>query len=256
MTVFTQNPASIKTDTSNIIDENKTDNSNVDPAELAKFGAIADRWWDRTGEFGPLHDINPLRLNYINERAKLANKQVIDVGCGVGILTEGLAYRGAVATGIDMSEAPLAVAREHARGSGLEINYRQVTAEALAAEKPGQFEVVTCLEMLEHVPDPSSVIAACSRLVKPGGHVFFSTINRNPKSWLFAVVGAEYVLNMIPRGTHDYMRFIKPSELCGWCREEGLEVQDLSGMTYNPMTRQYKVNSDVGVNYLVHAIKL
>lgn len=228
--------------------------SNVDTAEVAKFEALASRWWDRDSEFKPLHDINPLRANFIDEHSPVAGKTVLDVGCGGGILTEALAQRGGKLTGIDMGEAPLGVARLHAQESGLDIDYRQITAEDMAEESPGQFDVVTCLEMLEHVPDPSSVIQACARLVKPGGHVYFSTINRNPKSYVFAILGAEYVLKLLPRGTHDYRKFIRPSELSRWMRSANLELKTLTGMTYNPLTKRYKLDRhDVSVNYLLHA---
>ena len=229
---------------------------NVDQRELAKFESIADKWWDLSGEFKPLHEINPLRLDYINRRAPLKGKRVLDVGCGGGILAEGLAHLGADVTGIDLAAATLAVAAAHAQESALTINYRHIAVEALAEDKPSGFDVVTCLEMLEHVPDPASIVAACSRLVKPGGHVFFSTINRNPKSYLLAIVGAEYVLNLVPRGTHDYLRFIKPSELGAWARHAELEVEDVSGLTYNPLTNHYKIDTDVAVNYFMHTQKL
>lgn len=230
-------------------------NSNVDPQEVAKFEELAHRWWDASSEFKPLHDINPLRLNYIEARAQLSDKVVIDVGCGGGLLSEGMAHRGAKVTGIDMGEAPLSVAKLHQLESELNIEYLHSSAEAFAAERPEHFDVVTCLEMLEHVPDPASVIAACAALVKPGGHLFFSTINRNPKSYLLAVVGAEYVLNMLPKGTHDYNKFIKPSELGRWIRAAGLELQDVTGMTYNPITKQYRMGNDVDVNYIVHCTR-
>lgn len=226
-------------------------NNNVDPAELAKFSELASRWWDPTSEFKPLHDINPLRLNYIDEQAKLKGKRVIDVGCGGGILAESMVLRGADVTGIDLAEAALTVARLHALESEVAVNYEMIAAEDIASRQPGEFDVVTCLEMLEHVPDPASTVAACARLVKPGGQVFFSTINRNPKSWLFAIVGAEYVLKLLPRGTHEFKRFIKPSELAHWCRDAGLAVNDLTGMSYNPLTRIYSLGKDVTVNYLV-----
>ncbi|MBP9956713.1 MAG: bifunctional 2-polyprenyl-6-hydroxyphenol methylase/3-demethylubiquinol 3-O-methyltransferase UbiG [Pseudomonas sp.] len=229
--------------------------SNVDHAEIAKFEALAHRWWDRDSEFKPLHEINPLRVNWIDERASLAGKRVLDVGCGGGILSESMALRGARVTAIDMGEAPLAVARLHQLESGVEVDYRQITAEALAEELPGQFDVVTCLEMLEHVPDPASVIQACQRLVKPGGQVFFSTINRNPKAYLLAIIGAEYVLKMLPRGTHDFKKFIRPSELGAWCRHSGLAVKDIVGLTYNPLTKTYKLGSDVDVNYMIHTLR-
>jgi 2-polyprenyl-6-hydroxyphenyl methylase/3-demethylubiquinone-9 3-methyltransferase len=227
-------------------------NSNVDAAEIAKFEALASRWWDKESEFKPLHDINPLRANFIDELAHLAGKKVLDVGCGGGILSESMAQRGAEVTGIDMGEAPLSVAKLHALESGVAVNYQRIEVETLAAEQPASFDVVTCLEMLEHVPDPASVVKACFELVKPGGHVFFSTINRNPKAYLFAIVGAEYVLRLLPAGTHDYHKFIKPSELAHWCREAGLDVTKMTGMTYNPLTKVYKLDeSDVSVNYLM-----
>lgn len=230
-------------------------NANFDPREIAKFEDLASRWWDPAGEFKPLHEINPLRLEYIDRRAGLAGKQVLDVGCGGGILSESMAARGAQVTAIDMGEAPLAVARLHRHESGVKVDYLHSTAEALAAERPGQFDVVTCLEMLEHVPEPASVVQACAQLVKPGGHVFFSTINRNPKSYLFAIVGAEYLLQMLPKGTHDYARFIRPSELAAWCRPAGLSVRELTGMSYNPLSKRYSLGPDVDVNYLVHCGK-
>ncbi|MFG0806866.1 bifunctional 2-polyprenyl-6-hydroxyphenol methylase/3-demethylubiquinol 3-O-methyltransferase UbiG [Pseudomonas fluvialis] len=229
--------------------------SNVDHAEIAKFEALAHRWWDRHSEFKPLHDINPLRVNWIDQRTPLAGKRVLDVGCGGGILSEAMAQRGATVTGIDMGEAPLAVARLHQLESGVNVDYRQITAEALAEEMPEQFDVVTCLEMLEHVPDPASVIRACQRLVKPGGQVFFSTINRNPKAYLFAIIGAEYVLRLLPRGTHEFKKFIRPSELGAWCRAADLEVRDIIGLTYNPLTRRYKLEADVEVNYMIQTLK-
>ncbi|MGD8514457.1 MAG: bifunctional 2-polyprenyl-6-hydroxyphenol methylase/3-demethylubiquinol 3-O-methyltransferase UbiG [Granulosicoccaceae bacterium] len=225
---------------------------NVDSAEIAKFEELAHRWWDPHSEFKPLHDINPLRLDYIDQHCGgLQDKQALDVGCGGGILSESMAARGARVSGIDMGEAPLSVAKLHLLESGKQVDYRQTTAEALAAEKPGQFDVVTCMEMLEHVPDPASVIKACAALVKPGGHVFFSTINRNPKSYLFAIIGAEYLLQMLPKGTHDYARFITPAELASWIRSAGLELQDLTGMSYNPLTKQYRLGKDTDVNYLM-----
>lgn len=230
--------------------------SNVDQAEIAKFEALAHRWWDRESEFKPLHDINPLRVNWIDQRAALAGKKVLDVGCGGGILSEAMAHRGAQVTGIDMGEAPLSVARLHQLESNLTIDYRQITAENLAAEMPEQFDLVTCLEMLEHVPDPASIIRSCFELVKPGGQVFFSTINRNTKAYLMAVIGAEYIMQMIPRGTHDYKKFIRPSELGAWCRNVGLKVTDMTGLTYNPITKNYKlVASDVDVNYMIATVK-
>ena len=229
-----------------------TGHINVDNAEVAKFEALASRWWDPHSEFKPLHEINPLRLDYIDRRAALSGKTVIDVGCGGGILSESMAQRGAQVTGIDMGEAPLAVARLHQMESGVEVNYRRATAEQLAEESPAAFDVVTCLEMLEHVPDPSAVIAACARLVKPDGHVFFSTINRNPKSYLFAIVGAEYLLRLLPKGTHDYTKFIKPSEMDEWARNANLAVREITGMSYNPFSKRYSLGYDVDVNYLMH----
>lgn len=228
---------------------------NIDRAELAKFEAIASKWWDPESEFRPLHDINPLRLNYIDERCNLNGKTVIDIGCGGGILSESMAKRGANVTGIDMGEAPLAVAKLHKLESGVEVNYLHSTAEAFAEQKPESYDIVTCLEMLEHVPDPASVIKACAKLVKPGGHVFFSTINRNPKSFVFAIVGAEYVLNLLPKGTHDYKKLIRPSELSEWSRAARLSVTEVSGMTYNPFMKRYKLGRDASVNYLIHTQK-
>jgi 2-polyprenyl-6-hydroxyphenyl methylase/3-demethylubiquinone-9 3-methyltransferase len=228
---------------------------NVDHAEISKFEELASRWWDPNSEFKPLHDINPLRLDYIDQRAPLKGKRVLDVGCGGGILAESMAQRGAEVTGIDMGEAPLEVAKLHGLESGIEVDYRQITAEHLAEEVPGSFDVVTCMEMLEHVPDPASVIAACSRLVKTDGAVFLSTINRNPKSYLFAIVGAEYVLNMLPKGTHDYAKFIRPSEMEHWIRHSGLELRELTGMSYNPLSRQYSLGRDLDVNYLAYCKK-
>jgi len=228
---------------------------NVDPSEIAKFEALANRWWDKESEFKPLHDINPLRLNYVDERACLPGKKVLDVGCGGGILSEGMAQRGAHVKGIDMGEAPLAVARLHGLESGLSVDYEQITIEELAEREAGSYDVVTCLEMLEHVPDPQSILFACQKLLKPGGELFLSTINRNPKSYLFAIVGAEYVLKMLPKGTHEYKKFIKPSELANYLRHAGLEFKDLTGMSYNPLIKEYKLGDDVDVNYLMHASK-
>lgn len=226
---------------------------NVDPIEIAKFEALASRWWDPYSEFKPLHDINPLRLNFIVDRVGLAGKAVLDVGCGGGILSESMAQRGAQVTGIDLGEAPLAVAKLHLKESGLRVEYRRVSAEDMARERPGAFDIVTCLEMLEHVPDPSSVVKALGQLVRPGGHVFISTLNRNPKSFLFAIVGAEYVLKLLPRGTHEYMKFIKPSELERWLRAAGLRLRELTGMHYHPLTRRYSLGPGVDVNYLARA---
>lgn len=228
---------------------------NVDHAEVGKFEELASRWWDPHSEFKPLHEINPLRLNYIDERAAISGKKVLDVGCGGGILAESMARRGAEVMGIDMGEAPLQVANLHKLESGVEVEYRRITAEALAGEMAGQFDVVTCMEMLEHVPDPGSVIAACAALVKPGGQVFFSTINRNPKSYLFAIVGAEYLLRLLPRGTHDFAKFIRPSELEDWSRNAGLELRELTGMSYNPFSKQYSLGRDLDVNYLAYCVR-
>jgi 2-polyprenyl-6-hydroxyphenyl methylase/3-demethylubiquinone-9 3-methyltransferase len=228
---------------------------NADPAELEKFGELAHRWWDANSEFKPLHDINPLRLDWIDAAVGLAGKRVLDVGCGGGLLSEGMAVRGAEVTGIDLSEKPLGVARLHLLESGEKVDYRKISAEHLAEEMPGAFDVVTCLEMLEHVPDPASIVAACAQLVKPGGQVFFSTINRNPKAYLFAVIGAEYILQMLPKGTHDFAKFIKPSELTRWCKQAGLEPDELIGLTYNPITRHYALGRDTDVNYLIRATR-
>jgi len=226
---------------------------NVDPDEIAKFEKLAARWWDPDSEFRPLHEINPLRLDWIDRRAGVSGKRVLDVGCGGGILAESMAARGAIVTGIDLGAAPLAVARLHLKESSQKVDYRQISAEELAREQAGQYDVVTCLEMLEHVPNPASTIAACSELVKPGGHVFFSTLNRNPKSWLFAIVGAEYVLRLLPRGTHEYMKFIRPSELDRWCRHADLAVREYTGLHYNPISRKYWLGPGVDVNYMLMA---
>jgi len=225
---------------------------NVDRAEIAKFEALASRWWDRNSEFKPLHEINPLRMGFIDAQVNLAGRKVLDVGCGGGILAEAMAHRGAVVTGIDMGEAPLAVARLHLLESGLEIDYRHASAEDFAAANPGGFSVITCLEMLEHVPDPLSVLRACHAMLGPGGHLFLSTINRNPKAYLLAILGAEYVLGLLPRGTHDYKKFIRPSELSAMARQAGFTLQKMTGMTYNPLTRKYCLESDVDVNYLMY----
>jgi 2-polyprenyl-6-hydroxyphenyl methylase / 3-demethylubiquinone-9 3-methyltransferase len=232
-----------------------TATANVDPDEIAKFEKLAARWWDPTSEFRPLHEINPLRLDWIDARAPLAGKKVLDVGCGGGILSESMAARGAQVTGIDLGEAPLAVARLHLKESRQQVDYRHFATEDLAREQPGTFDVVTCLEMLEHVPDPAATVAACAQLVKPGGQVFFSTLNRNPKSWLFAIVGAEYILKLLPRGTHDYMKFIRPSELERWSRQAGLHVREFTGMHYNPLTQHYSLGPGVDVNYLVQTVR-
>ena len=229
---------------------------NVDHHEIKKFEDIAHRWWDAESEFKPLHQINPLRLNYIERLAGgLAGKTVIDVGCGGGILAESMALRDAKVTGIDMGETPLSVAQLHSLEAGVEIDYQQITAEEIAEQRPAQYDVVTCMEMLEHVPDPGAVIAACAKLVKPDGHIFFSTINRNPKSFAMMIVGAEYFLRMLPKGTHEYAKFIRPSELESWGRESGLKLENISGMTYNPIFQNYKIGNDVDVNYLMHFTK-
>lgn len=226
---------------------------NVDPLEIEKFQALASRWWDRESEFKPLHDINPLRVGYIEQQVgRLQNLKILDIGCGGGILCEALAQKGADVTGIDMAEKSLKVAQLHLHESQLDINYELISTEAFAKSHAGCFDAITCLEMLEHVPDPASIVAAASTMLKADGHLFFSTINRNPKSFLFAIIGAEYVLNMLPRGTHEYRKFIKPSELSRVARENRLEVTDITGMTYNPITRHYKLGRDIDVNYLMH----
>lgn len=226
---------------------------NADAQEISKFEQLASRWWDPDSEFKPLHDLNPLRLDYIEQRVGgLAGKRVLDVGCGGGILAESMAQRGAQVLGIDLGEAPLAVARLHQLESGVALDYQRIAAEELADREPASFAVVTCMEMLEHVPDPASTISACARLLEPGGHVFFSTINRNPKSYLFAIIGAEYVLRLLPKGTHDYRKFIRPSELDGWARAAGLTLDDLTGLHYNPLTRNYWLGPGIAVNYMVH----
>ncbi len=226
--------------------------ANVDHAEIRKFEQLAARWWDPESEFKPLHEINPLRLDYIDGIAGLQGKRVLDVGCGGGILAESMTTRGADVTGIDMGEAPLEVARLHLLESGVEVHYERIPVEQLAHEQPASFDVVTCMEMLEHVPDPGSVVQACADLVKPGGHVFFSTLNRNPKSYLFAIVGAEYILGLLPKGTHDFAKFIRPSELDRWIRAAALQARDITGLVYNPLTRVYRLDpTDVSVNYMV-----
>jgi len=232
-----------------------TANMNFDPAELQKFSALAAKWWDPTSEFKPLHEINPLRLEWIDSIAHIAGKRVLDIGCGGGILSESMARKGAQVLGIDLAEKPLKVAMLHKLESGVALDYECVSAEDLAAREPASRDAVTCMEMLEHVPDPASVVRACADLVKPGGDVFFSTINRNPKAYVLAVLGAEYVLNLLPRGTHDYARFIKPSELARHCRAAGLNVRIIKGMGYNPLTRHYSLGDDTSVNYLIHAVK-
>ena len=228
---------------------------NADPAELEKFSALAHRWWDVNSEFKPLHDINPLRLDAIDRIAPLAGQRVLDVGCGGGILSESMAVRGAHVTGIDMAEKPLKVAQLHLLESGRDVDYRNATVESIAQSEPGTYDVVTCMEMLEHVPDPASTVYACGAVAKSGARLFFSTLNRNPKSYLFAIIGAEYVLRLLPRGTHDYAKFIKPSELAAFCRDAGLEVTGLIGMSYNPLTKVYSLNTDTSVNYILHCRK-
>jgi len=228
---------------------------NADPAELDKFSKLAHRWWDPAGEFRPLHEINPLRLDWIARHASLEGAAVLDVGCGGGILAEAMARRGAKVTGIDLSEKALKVAQLHLLESRLAVHYENVSVEDYAAAHAGKFDAVTCMELLEHVPEPGAMAAACARLVRPGGQVFFSTINRNPKSYLFAVVGAEYVLGLLPKGTHDYLRFIKPSELSRWCREAGLRIDELIGMSYNPITKRYRLGRDCDVNYLLRTTR-
>jgi 2-polyprenyl-6-hydroxyphenyl methylase/3-demethylubiquinone-9 3-methyltransferase len=225
---------------------------NVDPLELEKFSQLAHRWWDPTSEFKPLHDINPLRLDYIDRIARLSGKSVLDVGCGGGILAESMAARGARVTGIDLADKPIKVAQLHLRESGREVEYRMISAEALAKETPRAFDIVTCMEMLEHVPDPAATVRACAELLKPHGLAFFATINRNPKSYLFAVIGAEYVLRLLPRGTHEYEKFIKPSELACMCRTAGMDVAGLIGMTYDPFSKTYALENDASVNYILH----
>ena len=226
--------------------------TNFDPAELAKFDALAARWWDAEGEFRPLHQINPLRLDWIRQHVRLDGRAVLDIGCGGGILAESMAASKAMVTAIDLAEGPLAVARLHQLESGAKVDYRKISAEALAAEAPGRFDLVTCLEMLEHVPDPAAVVQSCAELVRPGGHVVFSTINRNPKSFLFAIVGAEYVLRLLPRGTHEYQKFIRPSELEAWARAAGLRLKEAIGLHYNPLSREYSLGPGLDVNYMLY----
>ena len=228
---------------------------NVDPKELEKFSELAHRWWDPASEFRPLHEINPLRVGWIDEIAGIAGKRAVDVGCGGGILAEALAQRGAQVKGIDLADKPLKVAQLHLAESKLAIDYEKISAEDLAAREPASYDIVACLEVLEHVPDPASTVRACAALAKPGGKLFFATLNRNPKSYLFAIVGAEYVLRLLPRGTHDYARFVRPSELSHFCRDAGLEPKALIGMSYNPLTRVYSLGRDTDVNYLLHAEK-
>ena len=228
---------------------------NADPNELEKFSQLAHRWWDPASEFRPLHEINPLRLDWIERTAGVSGKRILDIGCGGGILSESMAQRGAQVTGIDLSDKALGVAKLHLLESGQTVDYRKISAEELATEQAGSYDIVTCMEMLEHVPKPASIVAACATLVKPGGHVFFSTLNRNPKAYLMAVIGAEYVLGLLPRGTHEYAKFIKPSELSRWAKSVGLEPGELIGMGYNPLTREYRLNKDTDVNYLMHTRK-
>ena len=228
---------------------------NADPHELEKFSQLAHRWWDPHSEFRPLHEINPLRLSWIDNHAKLEGKTVLDIGCGGGILAESMADAGATVTGIDLSEKALGVARLHLLENGKKVDYRMISAEELASQEPGTFDIVTCMEMLEHVPNPASTIAACATLAKPSGHVFFSTINRNPKAYVFAILGAEYILRMLPKGTHDYAKFIKPSELARWAKSVGLQPDELIGMAYNPLSKKYSLGNDTAVNYLMHTVK-
>lgn len=228
---------------------------NADPQELAKFSELAHRWWDPTSEFKPLHEINPLRLGWINGLAMLQGKSVLDVGCGGGILTESMAALGAHVKGVDLSVKALNVAQLHLLESRLDVNYEEISAEDLAQREPGKYDALTCMEMLEHVPDPGSIVSACAKLVKPGGHVFFSTINRNPKAYLLAVIGAEYVLRLLPRGTHEYAKFLKPSELARHCRANGLTLTSVIGMSYNPLRKTYSLNNDTSVNYLMHCVR-
>lgn len=230
-------------------------NSNFDTQELAKFSSLAAHWWDAEGKLKTLHQINPLRLGYITDKIPLAGKSVIDIGCGGGILSESMAREGATVTGIDMNKSVIDVAKLHQLESGTNAEYLHQSAEDIAAERPAAYDVVTCLEMLEHVPDPFSVIRACTRLVKPGGHVFFSTLNRNPKSYLFAILGAEYLLNILPRNTHDYAKFIRPSELSGWCRKADLIPRETKGIAYQPFTKTFRMTTDISVNYLLHAVR-
>lgn len=235
---------------------NSETHANVDPTEVEKFEKAAQRWWDTSSEFRPLHEINPLRANFIDSHSAVSGASVIDIGCGGGILSEELASRGAIVTGIDMGETPLGVAQLHAAESGVEVEYIKTTAEQISDERPEQYDIVTCLEMLEHVPNPASVVQACAKLCKPGGHLYFATINRNPKSYLLAVVAAEYIMQMLPKGTHDYEKFIKPSELHNFIRDAGLVLQDSTGMRYNPLTGTYKmVAKDLDVNYMLHAVR-
>ena len=233
-----------------------TETNNLDPLEVAKFGELAHRWWDPQSEFRPLHEINPLRLDWIREKVGIAGKAIVDIGCGGGILAESMARAGAIVKGIDLSDKALRVAQLHSLESGIKVDYERIAAEDLAARNPASFDLVTCMEMLEHVPDPRSSVSACATLAKSGANVFFSTINRIPKAYLQAVIGAEYLLRMLPKGTHDYSRFIKPSELSRWCRQSGLEIRQIIGMTYNPVTKVYRLGDDTDVNYLVHTVRI
>lgn len=233
---------------------NADEHLNADDLELQKFGDLAHKWWDKNSEFKPLHEINPLRLNWIDGLVALDGKRVLDVGCGGGILSESMHFKGADVTGLDLGEKALNVAKLHQLESGAKVDYQYIAVEHLAAERPASFDVVTCMEMLEHVPDPAAIVAACAKLVKPGGSVFFSTINRNPKAYLFAVIGAEYVLNILPKGTHDYAKFIKPSELSSMARQADLNVASMRGMSYNPITQHYSLGDDVSVNYMMHTV--
>lgn len=228
---------------------------NVDPQEIAKFAAHASHWWDEHGELKTLHQLNPLRLGYIKEKTSIEGKRILDVGCGGGILTESLAKLGAEVTGIDMNKAGITVAKLHLHESGTKVEYQHTTAEAHAIERPGYYDIITCLEMLEHVPDPEAIIKACSAMLKPGGHIFFSTINRNPKAYLFAILGAEYILKLLPKNTHDYAKFIRPSELSSWCNSHEIEPKELKGVSYNPFTEVFRLTPDVAVNYLLYAVK-
>lgn len=237
------------------IETESTQSLNVDPAELEKFAALAHRWWDKNSEFKPLHAINPLRLGFIDGKVGLQGKRVLDVGCGGGILSESMAEKGAHVMGIDLGEKALKVAKLHQLESGAAVDYQLISVEALAQQQPASFDVVTCMEMLEHVPDPAAIVQACAKLVKPGGSVFFSTINRNPKAYLFAVIGAEYILNMLPKGTHEYEKFIKPSELSAWARSADLTIGEMKGMGYNPLNQHYSLGTDVSVNFLMHTVK-
>lgn len=230
-------------------------NTNFDKHELAKFEALAYRWWDTENEFKPLHDINPLRLNFIDEHAGLKSKKILDIGCGGGILAESMAKQGAEVMGIDLGGASLTVAKLHAKEQNLDVDYQAISAEALADQQPASFDIVTCMEMLEHVPDPAAIVKACSKLVRPDGHVFFSTINRNPKSFLFAILGAEYILNLLPKGTHEFEKLIRPSELDHWIRRSSMHTNEIVGINYNPLNKSYKLSADISVNYLIHAKK-